>query len=88
MCIGVPMKVVESGLFQSICEDAKGARHAIDTMLTGEQPEGTWVLTFLGAAREVLDETTAKQISDALAALEEAMTGNVQVEKYFPDLVK
>lgn len=86
MCLGIPMKVVEAGLFRSICEDQNGQRHAIDTMLTGEQAEGTWLLTFLGGAREVLDETTAHQIMDALSALEHAMKGEVDVDQFFPDI--
>ena len=88
MCLGIPMKVIESGFFQSICEDKQGNRHTIDTMLTGEQKEGTWLLTFLGAAREVLDEKTADQIIDALSALESAMNGEGNMDQFFPDLHK
>ncbi|WP_135075215.1 HypC/HybG/HupF family hydrogenase formation chaperone [Terasakiella sp. SH-1] len=88
MCVGIPMRVLESTLFQALCEDNNGTRHTIDMVLTGEQPAGTWVMTFLGAAREVLDETTAKQIIDALSALEQAMSGNDQLDQYFPDLVQ
>ena len=86
MCMGIPMKIVQSGPFQAICQDQKGAHHEIDMMLTGEQPEGTWLLTFLGAAREVIDETTAAQIVDALNALEQAMSGNMDLDQFFPDL--
>ena len=88
MCVGIPMKVVESGFFQSICEDKDGNRHTIDTMLTGEQDVGTWLLTFLGAARDVLDEKTANQILDALTALESAMKGEVNMDMHFTDLHK
>lgn len=74
MCIGIPMRVVESGEFFAICE-GRGEWRRLDVMLIGAQPVGTWVLAFLDAAREVIDEARAKQINEALDQLEAALRG-------------
>jgi len=86
MCIGVPMQVVESGEVFAICESA-GGRHRIDIRLVGEQPCGTWLLTFMNAAREILTEEGAAQISDALQAVDMAMQGEGRIDRLFADLV-
>ena len=75
MCVGIPMRVVESGPFSAICE-GMGRRAEIDMRLVGAQPEGVWVLTFLDAAREVIDAEEAAKIVDALSALQFAMQGD------------
>jgi len=85
MCIGIPMQVVEPRGFTALC--ARTDRCAeIDMRLVGEQPAGTWVLTFLDAAREVIDEAEAGRINDALAALALAMAGDVPPDELFADL--
>ncbi len=89
MCIGVPVKIIESGEFISRCEGRNGVED-INMMLTGPQPEGVWVLNFLGSAREVLTEDEAMKIDlalDGLAALMQG-AGEVNIDDYFPDLVK
>lgn len=85
MCIGVPMRVIEPGPGWAWCEDA-GERCQVDMMLVGEQPRDTWVLVFHGAARDVLGERRARQIRDALQAMQAAMRGE-PVEALFADLV-
>jgi len=88
MCIGVPMRIIEAGEGQALCQSRDGNETVrIDTLLVGDLPVGSWVLTFLGAAREVLDDATAHQISDALVALGMAMSGEGQVDHLFADLV-
>ena len=47
----------------------------IDLSLTGPVAPGAWVLTFLGAAREVIDASEAASITDALDGLRALMTG-------------
>ncbi len=89
MCIGVPVKIIVPGEFISRCEGRNGVED-INMMLTGPQPEGAWVLNFLGSAREVLTEDEAMKIDralDGLAALMEG-AGKVNIDDYFPDLVK
>ncbi len=87
MCIGVPMRVVETGPGWAMCEDGDALRH-IDTMLVGEVRPGDWVLVFIDAAREVLAEEEALKIRDALAALSAVLRGETEVDDRFPDLVR
>lgn len=47
----------------------------IDLSLTGPLDPGTWVLTFLGTAREVISAEEAARIAAALQALRSIMTG-------------
>ncbi len=89
MCVGVPVKIVESGEFMARCEGRNGIED-VNMMLIGKQPKGTWVLNFLGSAREVLSEDDALKINKALDGLAAIMGGfeHVDVDSYFPDLVK
>jgi hydrogenase expression/formation protein HypC len=86
MCLGVPMKVVESTPGQAICE-LDGERRQVNTLLVGEQPSGTWLLVFLDSAREVLSEEEARQLRDALVALDAVMHGDDNIDHLFADLV-
>lgn len=87
MCIGVPVKVLEDRDFMALCTGRNGEEE-VNMMLTGPQPPGTWVLNFLGSAREILTEEDAVKINNALDALAAVMSGdpNVDVDAYFPDL--
>jgi len=87
MCIGAPMQVLESQTHFAICEDANGERQRIDTALVGQPPVGSWLLVFLGAARERIDADTAATLSDALTALAAVMAGQTDVDHLFADLV-
>lgn len=92
MCIGIPMCVVEPGEGHALCRTRDGGEtRRIDMLLVGDLPVGSWVLVFLDAAREVLDEATAHQIADALTALDMAMRGdahsNADIDHLFADLV-
>ncbi|MEM1090463.1 MAG: HypC/HybG/HupF family hydrogenase formation chaperone [Pseudomonadota bacterium] len=86
MCIGVPMRVKESGDGYAICE-GMGETKQISTLLVGDQPEGTWLLTFLDAAREVLTEEDAVQITDAVTAVNLVMQGQTDIDHLFADLI-
>ncbi|MBK1679823.1 HypC/HybG/HupF family hydrogenase formation chaperone [Rhodocyclus tenuis] len=87
MCIGIPMQVVaESGQW-AWCE-GRGERQRLDMRLIGMQPPGTWVLAFLGTAREVLDAKQAMHIGAALDALDASLRGEVpDIDLLFADLV-
>ena len=85
MCIGIPMKVVTAGDGYAWCE-ALGERRRVDTLLVGNQPVGTWLLTFLGTAREVLSAEDAAHISDAVQAVRLVMQGETTVDHLFSDL--
>ena len=74
MCVGIPLRITEVDGINAVATD--GTRtEAIDLSLVGTQPVGTWVLGFLGTAREVLTEDEATHISAALAGLERVMNG-------------
>jgi len=86
MCVGTPVKIIQSGEFVSLCHGRNG-KEKVNMMLIGAQPEGTWVLNFLGSAREVLSEREALKIDKALDGLSAIMSGHdVEVKDYFPDL--
>lgn len=85
MCIGLPMKVIETSPGHAICEGL-GGRRDIDMTLTGDQPPGTWVLVFLDTAREVITAEQADLVSKALAAAGLALSGVTDVDHLFPDL--
>jgi hydrogenase assembly chaperone HypC/HupF len=83
------MQVVEMRDSHALCE-ADGKQELIDMMLVGDQPKGTWVLNFLGAAREVMSDEFAEQTRQALRALGDVMNGGFsdskQFDHLFPDL--
>ncbi|QGM44374.1 HypC/HybG/HupF family hydrogenase formation chaperone [Methylocystis heyeri] len=85
MCIGVPMKVLESDEFSALCE-SEGERLRVSTLLVGPQPPGAHVLVHLGSAVRVLDDHEAALISSALAGLGAAMGGQ-GFERHFADLI-
>ncbi len=87
MCIGVPVQIVESGDLVALCRGRNGEER-VNMMLIGAQPEGSWVLNFLGSARDVLSEQDALDINRALDGLYAIMTGetDVDIDSYFPGL--
>ncbi|TQV75967.1 HypC/HybG/HupF family hydrogenase formation chaperone [Exilibacterium tricleocarpae] len=86
MCIGTPMQVVSCAAQTALCE-LDGSREQVDITLVGAQPAGTWLLVFLGAAREVMDPLEARRTLDGIAALQQVMRGSAQVDHLFADLV-
>ncbi len=86
MCIGMPMRVVERDGNHAWCE-ADNEREQLDMMLVGEQPVGTWVLAFHGAARQVLSEEEAMQARAGRKALAAVLSGEGHIDDFFADLV-
>lgn len=85
MCIGVPVQVIEDRDLVALCRGRNGDE-IINMMLTGAQPAGTWVLNFLGSAREVLSEQDAMLINSALDGLLAAVNGETDLDQYFPNV--
>lgn len=74
MCVGIPMQILSAEGLAARATDGQ-TEDLIDLSLTGPLAPGTWVLTFLGAAREVLDSEEAAKISAALGGLRALMSG-------------
>lgn len=74
MCVGVPMKVISVDGIAAVCSDGDRLE-TIDMSLVGNVPAGTWILTFLGTAREVITADQAQKIAAALAGLKSLMQG-------------
>ena len=85
MCIGIPMQIIGVDGLRAIAMDGP-AHHTIDLALVGAQEVGTWVLTFLGSAREVLPEDEALKIQSAVAALKSVMGGVAIEDDPFADI--
>jgi len=87
MCIGVPMQIVQSQELVAICRnDEEQRQEKVDMSLIGPQPEGTWVLVFMGAAREVIAPEALDQVLQARKAMAAALNGE-SVDEFFADLV-
>jgi hydrogenase expression/formation protein HypC len=86
MCIGVPMRVALAEGGQAWCDD-DGRSELLDMRLVGDQPVGTWVLAFMGAARQVLSEHDAANARAARQALAAVLQGTGGVDAFFADLV-
>jgi len=85
MCLGIPMRVVESDEFTALCE-RRGEQRRLNMMLIGPQPVGTWVLAIMDHAREVLAPEQAQQIDEAVSGLEAAMRGETDLDSFFADI--
>ena len=89
MCLGVPVRIIEPGDGVARCTGRNG-EETVNMMLVGSQPAGTWVLNFLGSAREVLTEEEAATINMALDGLEAILRGDadIDLDDYFPEHVR
>ena len=85
MCVGIPMRITHVDGFRATAFDGDSS-HEIDLALTGPQPVGTWILTFLGSAREVVDEAEALKIKSAVDALRHVMAGSGTQTDAFADI--
>ncbi|MES9970436.1 MAG: HypC/HybG/HupF family hydrogenase formation chaperone [Candidatus Thiodiazotropha sp.] len=86
MCIGVPMQVLSIHPGCAICQ-GMGERRRVDTLLVGEPQVGDWVLVFLDTAREVLSAARAREIAQALQAIDLVNKGETAIDHLFDDLV-
>ncbi len=72
MCLGVPMRIIESDGFTALCE-RRGERRRVNVMLIEEAPSGAWVLVHISNAVRLLDEEEASLIDEALDELASAL---------------
>jgi hydrogenase expression/formation protein HypC len=88
MCVGIPMQVIHGGDTLARCRAPDGTEVDIDLLLTGAQAAGVWLMTFLGAAREVLTADDARHRLAALAALDALLAGeSPDLDTAFADLI-
>lgn len=88
MCMATPMQVLRLEGTTAWCLDRDGAEMPIDTLLVGDVQPGQWLLTFLGAARELVSAEQAERVANALGALESALAGDAsQIDLAFADLI-
>jgi len=85
MCLGIPVQIIECGEHFARCLGRNGETR-IDLALVGVQPVGTWLLTFLDAAREIIPAERAEAINAALNALDAVNAGETDLSAFFADL--
>lgn len=85
MCVGVPMLIVSAEPGMAVCE-GRGRRERVSMLLPGDQPVGTWILAYQGGAVRTMTSVEAAQTSAALDALEAALAGETDLDRYFADL--
>ncbi|MGC2166946.1 MAG: HypC/HybG/HupF family hydrogenase formation chaperone [Gallionella sp.] len=87
MCLGIPMQVIEAFETSAICAGRNGTQ-MINTMLVGKVEPGQWLMTFLDAARDIIDSEQAELVNAALDGLQlVADGGEIDMDRYFGDLV-
>ncbi|MDD2741725.1 MAG: HypC/HybG/HupF family hydrogenase formation chaperone [Rhodocyclaceae bacterium] len=64
-----------------------GQREQINMMLLGAQPVGTWVLTSMGLAKEVIEDDQRQLIEDALSALAASLEDDYDPAQHFQDML-
>lgn len=87
MCLSIPKQVVAweaEGDFAWV--ERNGQREQVNMMLLGPQPIGTWILTSLGLAKEVIEPEELALIEEALTALAASLDGDYDSTRYFQDL--
>ncbi|GFE63756.1 HypC/HybG/HupF family hydrogenase formation chaperone [Litoreibacter roseus] len=74
MCVGIPMQITA---IDGIAATTTNGQHVkvVDLSLTPDAQVGDWLLTFLGAAREIITADEAHKIGAALAGLQSLMNG-------------
>ncbi|HMV00965.1 MAG TPA: HypC/HybG/HupF family hydrogenase formation chaperone [Rhodocyclaceae bacterium] len=87
MCLSIPKQVVAwEGEGDFAWVERHGERERINMMLVGPQAVGTWVLSSLGFAKEVVEPEQLALIEEALEALAASLDGDYDPERYFVDL--
>lgn len=89
MCLSIPKQVVAwEGEGDFAWVERNGEREFLNMMLLGRQPVGTWVLTSLGLAKEVVEPEQLVLIEEALSALAASLDGDYEASQYFQDMAR
>lgn len=87
MCLSIPKQLVEwEGEGDFAWVERGGQRERINMMLLGPQAVGTWVLTSMGLAKDVVDSEQLALIEEALTALAASLDDDYDSSQYFRDL--
>lgn len=86
MCLGIPMEVTAVDGNLASCRGRFGVAQ-VDATLVVPVAVGDWLLTSLGSARMKLDALDAARIDRALDALDAVERGEVDLSRFFADLV-
>ena len=86
MCLGIPMRIEIAGEGWADCLDRDGTPRRVNTLLLEAHGVGDWVLVHLDNAIRVLHEDEARQIGDALQAVNAVLHGE-NVDHLFADLI-
>lgn len=74
MCVGIPMRVVQTEPGFAWCE-GRGERRKVSTLLLGSLSTDDWLLVFLNDAREKISAQRAEHINQALDLVDQALAG-------------
>jgi len=85
MCLGIPMQVESCQAQLAQCH-YRGELQTVDLSLVGPVAAGDWLLVFSDAAREILAPQQARDILEALEALEAVMNGHYDPAHYLVEL--
>jgi hydrogenase expression/formation protein HypC len=85
VCVGIPMLIVSTEPGMAMCE-GRGRRERVSMLLPGDQPVGTWILAYQGSAVRTMTPEEAGETSAALDALEAALAGETDLDRYLADL--
>jgi hydrogenase expression/formation protein HypC len=72
MCLGVPMRIMESDGLIALCQ-GRGELRRVNVMLLEAAPAGAFVLVHVNNAVRLLDEEEAAEIDAALDELARAL---------------
>ncbi|TWA87661.1 hydrogenase expression/formation protein HypC [Azospirillum brasilense] len=86
MCLGIPMRVLETDGFTARCA-GRGEERRVNVMLIDEVPEGGWVLVHLDRAVRTLEAEEVEPLNRALDAILLAARGE-NVDHLFTDLIE
>jgi len=87
MCLAHPMKITEFETLTTALCDHNGTLKKVDISFLDGLAPGDWVTVHIGIAREKISEADARQIEDALTALEMVKRGETDIDYLFADIV-
>lgn len=85
MCLGLPMRIIETDGMSALCE-FRGEQRRVSVLLLSNPPVGAHVLVFIDTAIRLLDMDEAGLIGAAIDGLDAALDGE-DYDRFFADLI-